>query len=125
MLPSKHTCIHTCMRLWTHKCMHDCVHAYVHAYNTYTHMCINTIGIDVALVHSHQLQGVDDIGDDVTVLIIPYYCTTSMMVYLLLRVIIPLFLHLHSLLPYVLLPIIQLLISKWIDFCNYITKIFI
>ena len=84
---------------------HACNHTYIVVYNTYNHTCINTIGIDVALVHSHQPQGVYDIVDDATVLIIPYYCTTSMMVYLLLLVAILLLLHLHSVLPYVLLPI--------------------
>ena len=102
--------------------LHTCHHTYIVAYNTYTHTCMYTIGIDVALVHSHQPQGVDDIVDDATVLIIPYYCTTSMMVYLLLLVVIQLLLHLHSVLPYVLLPIIQKLILKWVDVCNYITE---
>ena len=101
--------------------LHACNHTYIVAYNTYTHKCIYTIGIDVALVHSHQPQGVDDIVDDATVLIIPYYCTTSMMVYLLLLVLI-LLLHLHSVLPYVLLPIIQKLIPKWVDVCNHTSK---
>jgi hypothetical protein len=84
------------------------MHVYRHPYyraarGTYTHQCINTMGAEVTWVHSHQAQGVDDIVDDVTVLIIPYYCTISMMmVYLtllllqLIIVVTPLLLHRHS-----------------------------